>query len=138
MHLSDFEALNERMVAQGSEPYVNPRNSASGFLRATRLPRDSREAPRPLGVRHPHGPRCAINFGPRGRTCSTGGRGFKTPERVELVATVEEIFDYHERYGADRDDLDYEIDGVVIKLDHLDARADLGSTSPPPSLGPRL
>jgi DNA ligase (NAD+) len=45
MHLSAFEELNERMVAQGSEPYVNPRNSASGFLRQL----DSRRtAERPL------------------------------------------------------------------------------------------
>ena len=55
--------------------------------------------------------------------------GFRTPERVTLAATVEEILEYHETYAADRDDLDYEIDGVVIKLDHLDARADLGATS---------
>ena len=128
MHLSDFEALNERMVAQGSEPYVNPRNSASGFLRQL----DSRvTAERPLDL-------LAYDIlMVRGVQLTSDHEavralrewGFKTPERVELVATVEEIFDYHERYGADRDDLDYEIDGVVIKLDHLDARADLGSTS---------
>ena len=47
MHLSAFEELNERMVAQGSEPYVNPRNSASGFLRQL----DSRvTAERPLDL----------------------------------------------------------------------------------------
>ena len=128
MHLSDFEALNERMVAQGSEPYVNPRNSASGFLRQL----DSRvTAERPLDL-------LAYDIlMVRGVKLSSDHEavralrewGFKTPERVELVATVEEILEYHRRYEADRDDLDYEIDGVVIKLDHLDARADLGATS---------
>ena len=128
MSLSAFEALNERMVARGSEPYVNPRNSASGFLRQL----DSRlTAERPLDL-------LAYDvLMVRGAQLTTDSEavralrewGFRTPERVTVVATVEEILEYHGAYGADRDDLDYEIDGVVIKLDHLDARADLGATS---------
>ena len=128
MPLSAFEALNERMVARGSEPYVNPRNSASGFLRQL----DPRlTAERPLDV-------LAYDIltvrGAKLASDSEAVRalhqwGFKTPERVTVVETVEEILEYHEAYAADRNDLDYEIDGVVIKVDHLDARADLGATS---------
>jgi DNA ligase (NAD+) len=128
MPLSAFEALNERMVEQGSEPYVNPRNSASGFLRQL----DPRlTAERPLDV-------LAYDIltvrGVKLASDSEAVRalhqwGFKTPERVTVVETVEEILEYHSAYAADRDDLDYEIDGVVIKVDHLDARADLGATS---------
>ena len=128
MHLSAFEELNERMVAQGSEPYVNPRNSASGFLRQL----DSRvTAERPLDL-------LAYDIlTVRGIKLTSDHKavnalrewGFRTPERVTLAATVEEILEYHGAYAADRDDLDYEIDGVVIKVDHLDARADLGATS---------
>ncbi len=128
MHLSAFEELNERMVAQGSEPYVNPRNSASGFLRQL----DSRvTAERPLDL-------LAYDIlTVRGMKLTSDHAavhalrewGFRTPERVTLAATVEEILEYHGAYAADRDDLDYEIDGVVIKVDHLDARADLGATS---------
>ena len=128
MHLSAFEELNERMVAQGSEPYVNPRNSASGFLRQL----DSRvTAERPLDL-------LAYDIlTVRGMKLTSDHEavhalrewGFRTPERVTLAATVEEILEYHGAYAADRDDLDYEIDGVVIKVDHLDARADLGATS---------
>jgi DNA ligase (NAD+) len=55
--------------------------------------------------------------------------GFKVPERVEIAASVEEILAYHAAFAAERDDLDYEIDGVVIKLDDLAARAAMGSTS---------
>lgn len=128
MYLSAFEALNERMVEQGSEPYVNPRNSASGSLRQL----DSRlTAERPLDL-------LAYDIlMVRGTQLASDHEalqalrewGFRTPERVTLVTTVEDIFGYHETYAADRDDLDYEIDGVVIKVDDLDSRADLGTTS---------
>ena len=128
MYLSAFEALNERMVEQGSEPYVNPRNSASGSLRQL----DSRlTAERPLDLLVYD---ILMIRGAQLTSDSEAVRalhewGFRTPERVTLAATVEEILEYHGAYAADRDDLDYEIDGVVIKLDHLDARADLGATS---------
>jgi DNA ligase (NAD+) len=128
MYLSAFEALNERMVAQGSEPYVNPRNSASGSLRQL----DSRiTASRPLDV-------LAYDILlMRGAPLSSDEEGvqalkdwgFRTPERVELASTVDEVLEYHRRFDADRDELDYEIDGVVIKLNDLDAREDLGATS---------
>ena len=128
MYLSAFEALNERMVEQGSEPYVNPRNSASGSLRQL----DSRlSAERPLDLLVYD---ILMIRGAQLTSDSEAVRalhewGFRTPERVTLAATVEEILEYHGAYAADRDDLDYEIDGVVIKLDQLDARADLGATS---------
>ena len=128
MYLSGFEALNERMVEQGSEPYVNPRNSASGSLRQL----DSRlTAERPLDVLAYDilMVRGAQLTSDSEAVCALREWGFRTPDRVTLVSTVEEILKYHETYAADRDDLDYEIDGVVIKLDHLDARADLGATS---------
>jgi len=55
--------------------------------------------------------------------------GLVTPERIASAATVEEIVAYHEAFAADRDSLDYEIDGVVVKLDALAPRGHLGSTS---------
>ena len=128
MYLSAFEALNARMIERGSEPYVNPRNSASGSLRQL----DSRlTAERPLDllaydilmIRGAH------LTSDQESVRALREWGFRTPERISLAETVEEIFEYHGRYAADRDDLDYEIDGVVIKLDHLDSRADLGATS---------
>ena len=55
--------------------------------------------------------------------------GFKVPDRLSTAVTVDEILAYHAAYGADRDELDYEIDGVVIKLDDLGARERMGTTS---------
>ena len=128
MYLSAFEALNERMVEQGTEPYVNPRNSASGSLRQL----DSRvTAKRPLDllVYDILVVRGAQVTSDREAVRALREWGFRTPERVTLATSVEEILEYHRKYAEDRDDLDYEIDGVVIKLDPLDARADLGATS---------
>ena len=128
MYLSAFEALNQRMVEQGTEPYVNPRNSASGSLRQL----DSRvTAGRPLDVlaydilmlRGAH-----IGSDEEG-VRALSDWGFRTPDRIKRVTTVENIIKYHRSFEEDRDDLDYEIDGVVIKLDDLDAREDLGATS---------
>ena len=128
MHLSAFEELNERMVAQGSEPYVNPRNSASGFLRQLD-PRRTAERPLDLLAYDILMVRGVQLTSDHESVRALREWGFRTPERITLAETVEEILEYHETYAADRDDLDYEIDGVVIKLDHLDARADLGATS---------
>ncbi|MGI9626955.1 MAG: NAD-dependent DNA ligase LigA, partial [Longimicrobiales bacterium] len=55
--------------------------------------------------------------------------GLVIPERVEVMSSVEEIASYHARYDADRDALNYEIDGIVIKLNELTPRSTLGSTS---------
>ncbi len=128
MYLSAFEALNDRIVEQGSEPYVNPRNSASGSLRQL----DSRvTAERPLDV-------LAYDIlllrGARLSSDHEGVQalrdwGFKTPDRLKRARTVEEIIGYHRSFAEDRDNLDYEIDGVVIKVDDLNTREDLGATS---------
>ena len=128
MYISQFEALNERMVERGEQPYVNPRNSAAGSIRQL----DSRlTAERPLEV-------LAYDImlvrGPRFETDMEGVEalrdwGFKIPERIETVTSAEEILEYHRRFEDDRDDLDYEIDGVVIKLNRLAQRDELGATS---------
>ena len=128
MYLSDFESLNQARMEAGDEPYQNPRNATSGALRQL----DSRiTATRPLTV-------VAYDIlaveGVDFATDSAGIEalsdwGLLTPERVEVVSDVEAIVAYHRRYDEDRDSLDYEIDGVVIKLNRLAPREAMGSTS---------
>ncbi len=128
MYLNDFESLNQRRIEAGEQPYQNPRNATSGALRQL----DSRiTAQRPLTV-------LAYDVlaveGAEFDTDSEGlaalkAWGFVTPERIELVDSVDEIAEYHRAFGADRDSLNYEIDGVVVKLDALAPRRRLGSTS---------
>jgi len=128
MTLRAFEELNQSLLEEGGEPYANPRNAAAGAIRQLD---SSITASRPLdclaydilaveGV--------AFDSDIEGIRALTDW-GFRIPERVEVVRTVGEILAYHAHYGRDRDELDYEIDGIVAKVNDLEARADLGSTS---------
>ena len=128
MYLSAFEALNQQMVERGSEPYVNPRNSASGALRQLD-PRVTAE--RPLDI-------LAFDvLDMRGDTFAhdheiiqaLGEWGLRLPERVQRATTIDEILAYHRSFAEDRDSLDYEIDGIVIKVNDLAARTGMGATS---------
>ncbi len=128
MSLSAFEGLNEERLKAGEETYANPRNATSGALRQLD---PSITASRPLQL-------LAYDIL---EVRGTGFRtdlelvgaldewGFPTPKRVRTARSVEEILEYHAAFERDRDALDYEIDGVVVKLNNLDERADLGTTA---------
>ncbi len=128
MFLSDFQALNQRLLERGQEPFVNPRNAASGALRQLD---SSVTASRPLRlvafeVLAVEGTEFESDHLAMDQLAAWG---FRVPERVELAQGPEDIIAYHRRFAADRDGLDYEIDGVVVKVDALAARVALGSTS---------
>ncbi len=128
MYIPDFADFNQRLVEQGQEPYASPRNSAAGSIRQL----DSRvTASRKLDVLVYD----VLAVEGTGFAADTDGVqairdwGFRVPERIETASTVDEILAYHAAFEEDRDDLDYEIDGVVIKLDDLAARRAMGATS---------
>jgi len=128
MYISDFQDFNARLVEGGSEPYASPRNSAAGAVR--QLDPGITASRKLHVVVYDVLAAEGVTF-----TSDTQGVdairewGFMLPERVETARSGEEILEYHRAFGDDRDDLDYEIDGVVIKLDDLAARAAMGSTS---------
>jgi DNA ligase (NAD+) len=128
MYISDFQDFNARLVERGEEPYASPRNSAAGAIRqldstvtaSRKLDLLAYDVVATDGVRFP--------------TDSAGIQalrewGFKVPARVTTVTSLEQILEYHRAFLEERDDLDYEIDGVVIKLDDVAARAAMGTTS---------
>ncbi len=128
MYISDFQDFNARLVESGADPYASPRNSAAGSVRQLD---PGVTASRKLDLL------VYDVLAVEGETLRSDADGvqairewgFKVPERIETVHSVEEILDYHAAFAADRDELDYEIDGVVIKLDDLTARAAMGETS---------
>ncbi len=123
-----FEALNERLIQAGKEPFANPRNAAAGALRQL----DSRVvAQRPLAtytydVLAIEGAQLTSQWEVLAAMRDWGLWVNPEPRRL---ATVEEILAYHHRLEERRDDLGYEIDGIVIKLDDLELRRQLGATS---------
>jgi DNA ligase (NAD+) len=128
MPLSAFEALNQRLLEQGSEPFANPRNAAAGALRQL----DARiTAERPLetwayDILRVEGAEFRTDWE---SVEALREWGLKVPERIVRVASLEGVLAYHRQYGRDRDGLDYEIDGIVIKVDDLESREDMGMTS---------
>ena len=128
MYISDFEAFNAQLVEQGEEPYASPRNSAAGAIRQL----DPRVTARRklyclaydlLSVR-------GASFR-KDRDVLEALRqwGFRVPDDIELTSSLEKVLAYHRSWADERDELDYEIDGIVVKLNDLDARTDLGDTS---------
>jgi len=128
MNISDFQDFNARLVEHGEEPYASPRNSAAGAIRQLA---SSVTASRKLDLIAYD---VLLADGVTFASDSDGVQairdwGFKVPERVEIAHSAEEIVAYHTAFAAIRDDLDYEIDGVVVKLDDLAARDAMGATS---------
>jgi DNA ligase (NAD+) len=138
MRIEEFERLNERLIEEGREPFANPRNVAAGALRQL----DPREAAaKPLDVFFYDV--LAIDWDGEGGDAPAGaeidtqrdvhealaGWGLKTSPLTRPGAGVEDMIAYHADLLDQRDDLPYEIDGVVIKLDDLAARDEVGETS---------
>jgi DNA ligase (NAD+) len=124
--LSGFNALNERLVAEGKKPTPNPRNAAAGSLRQ----KDSSiTAQRPLSIWiHGVGVRDGLPVDGHWDALhwlrEHGFRANPYAERHETIASVAEACRAWEKR---RIELDYEIDGLVIKVDSFDQQRRLGS-----------
>jgi DNA ligase (NAD+) len=169
MRASAFEKLNETLLAQGKEPFANPRNAAAGALRqldaqiTASRPLDLfaydilawSELPAPPAVPSPAAiptppaipaaPAIAATPpAPETAAASPAQQlvgsqwealealaawGLRVNGLVRRVESLDEVFAYHAELEALRDDLGYEIDGIVVKLDPLAARDAVGWTS---------
>ena len=133
LQLSAFERLNQRQrelaAETGKEPklYVNPRNTAAGSLRqidaAVTSERELSFFCYQLGL---------VEGGPELNSHTEtlawlGSLGFPINEHTQSFATIDDVEQRIAEFQAMRHDLDYEFDGVVVKVDHLRLQAELGA-----------
>ena len=121
--IPDFEALNQIFSSKGEKTYQNPRNTAAGSLR---LLDSATVAARPLRILA----YSIISGNPKNSQWESleylKELGFPTPTIAERCENISEMLACTEKWEQIREKLDYEIDGVVIKLDDLTLATDLG------------
>src|SRR5437879_5765925 len=126
-----FLALNERQKAAGDTIFANPRNSAAGSLRQKD---PSITASRPLGFfAYAWGEMSAMPEATQSGMIGWFQRcGFKTNPLTKLCHSVEQLVAFHHKIEEQRAELDYDIDGVVYKVDRIDWQERLGFVSRTP------
>jgi DNA ligase (NAD+) len=129
--LAAFEAMNEDRIERGEAAFMNPRNAASGALRQ-KDPEVTRT--RPLAVWcHGLGALDGISFASHSDALAwLRHAGLPTAPETATLEDPDEVWDFVERWTAARHDVAYEIDGVVIKVDDLAQREQLGFTARAP------
>jgi DNA ligase (NAD+) len=128
MRVGAFEALNERLLAAGEEPFANPRNAAAGSLRQLD-PTITARRPLDIYVYDILNADGVTFVTDREALDAIAAWGFPVSDLTGSARTVAEILAYHQDLLARRDELDFEIDGIVIKLDDLAGRDRLGTTA---------
>src|SRR5436190_10234191 len=125
MSLADFEALNERRAQAGLSTFMNPRNSAAGTIRQLD---PALAAERPLSLWcYGLGVTEGLDLGSHWEALEwLRAHGFRVHPDVERVDTEEEVVERCLRWQERRGSLDFEIDGVVVKLDDVELQRRLG------------
>ncbi|MCH4541553.1 DNA ligase (NAD(+)) LigA [Ochrobactrum sp. POC9] len=131
MAKSDFLALNEQMAAEGKQTYVNPRNTAAGSLRQL----DAKvTASRKLKFfAYAWGEMSDMPADTQtGMVEIFGEWGFPVNPLTKRLHGADELLAHYRAIGLERAELDYDIDGVVYKVDRLDLQTRLGFRSRSP------
>ena len=126
MPIEGFNELNKLRIHNGEEPFKNPRNTASGSLKL----QDSKEvSTRPLecllySVEDPNLFKNQIDFLEKAKNI-----GFNVFQNYMHSDSIEEIFEFIQKWEKNRSELPFEIDGVVLKVNDFYQREVLGFTS---------
>lgn len=124
---ASFQAINRVREQEGEPLFANPRNAAAGSIRQL----DPRvAAARKLDIFLYSLTRDGTEEPSQKRTLARlKTLGFKTNPHSELCRTREDVFEYWRKWTARRDSLDYDVDGIVLKVDDAAARLELGVTA---------
>ena len=127
--LEGFAKMNQERIANGEEPYMNPRNTASGSLK---LQDSAIVAQRPLdcllySIAGASGLKTQYEVLEKTREW-----GFKVPTIAKVCKSVDEVLQFVDHWDVHRHDLPYETDGVVIKVNDLQQQEELGHTAKSP------
>ncbi|MBI4057082.1 MAG: NAD-dependent DNA ligase LigA [Elusimicrobia bacterium] len=131
MNKKDFGQLNEAIKKAGGEPFANPRNAAAGSLRQ----KDPRiTAKRPLRFfGHSYAVAEGLEFKTHWEYLQTLKKlGFALPEMNRLCKKLDEVIAFYQSWEIKRQDLPYEIDGLVVKVNDLRQQRILGTTAKSP------
>jgi DNA ligase (NAD+) len=131
MSLKDFTALNERRAEAGESTFMNPRNSAAGTIRQLD-PADA--AKRPLSIWcYQVGVAEGLSFKLHSQALAwLGEHGFRVNSGIRLLGSEDEVIAQCLAWQERRGELDFEIDGVVVKVDDLELQRRLGSVGRDP------
>ncbi len=124
MTRNDFMQLNEQQQQAGKEPFANPRNAAAGSLRQLDA---NITAARPLHFFAYSMPLVPENLDSHWQVLQQlKSWGFSVNPQSKLCHNITEIMAYYQQLYAQREDLDYDIDGIVYKVDALALQQRLG------------
>ena len=124
---TDFEQLNKLRLKNGEEPYMNPRNTASGSIKLV----SSKEVrKRPLKCYFFQIISEESPFKSQSESLSLAKElGFNVSNTHKYCKNIDEVFDYINFWDKERKNLNFEIDGIVIKVNNLKMQTELGFTS---------
>jgi len=123
-----FKNLNKKLAQDGKPIFANPRNAAAGSLRQLD---SSITAKRPLdfyawGIGEVNG----ASFETESEVISNLKKwGFKVGKRVKKCINIEAVIKFHHEFEKQREDLEYEVDGTVIKANSISYQNELGTTA---------
>ncbi|HHU98931.1 MAG TPA: NAD-dependent DNA ligase LigA [Bacteroidales bacterium] len=128
--LKGFDEINAARIAKGEAPFANPRNAAAGTLK---LLDPGMVAARPLD--------CFLYFllgddlpaaNHYDNIMAARSWGFRTPDIMERCSGMDGVLSFIRKWESERKDLPYDTDGVVVKVNSLEAQRLLGSTAKSP------
>ncbi|UGU16111.1 NAD-dependent DNA ligase LigA [Sinomicrobium kalidii] len=125
-----FAKMNRERVEAGEDPYMNPRNTASGSLK---LQDNSEVAKRPLDCLLYSIVGEKLNFSTQFEGLEKARNwGFKVPPVAKLCNSTGEVLDFVNHWDTHRHELPYETDGVVVKVNSIAQQEELGYTAKAP------